>query len=65
MKKLPVVDGAKVDGGDIYGYATTARGALIIANREFVDPISHIETIEYIPGQSAFLALTIYGAGKA
>lgn len=36
-QRLPVVDGDS--GADIYGYATTARGALRVARGCFVDPV--------------------------
>lgn len=62
---IPVVDGGQHEGGDIYGYATTKRGAMRVANRYFADPVARIEDYEWIPGQPAFLALTIYGAGEA
>ena len=62
---LPVIDAAKADNGDVYGYATTALGAKRIANRYFVDPVACIELAEWEPGEPAWLALTIYGAGLA
>ena len=61
----PVIDAAADQNGDIYGYATTARGARRIANRDFVDPIARIEASEWKPGEPAWLVLTIYGAGLA
>jgi hypothetical protein len=39
-ERLPVVDGEI--NGDVYGHATTARGAKSVATRTFVDVISHV-----------------------
>lgn len=39
MEKLPVIDGET--GGDIYGYARTARGAKIVAGRAYVDGVAY------------------------
>jgi hypothetical protein len=62
---LPVVDGDD-DNADLYGFATTLRGALRIAHRDFVDPIARIERMGpvTIRGQhfdAAWLALTVWG----
>lgn len=35
-KRFPVIDGEI--GGDVYGHATTARGAKMVANRYYADP---------------------------
>ena len=41
QKVIPVVDGST--GADIYGYAASAEGAVKVAEKYFVDEVSHAE----------------------
>ena len=67
-KPLPVIDGE--ENGDVYGYATSKRGAIRVGRRDFADGCVDA----YItPGPvtlrdgtqigDAWIALTAYGAG--
>lgn len=69
MKAIPVVDGDT--NADVYGHATTERGAIRVARRYFADPVHSayrsgpIQMREGGTIPDAWVALTIYGAGLA
>lgn len=56
--RYPVIDAAKESGGDIYGYATTQRGARRVAEKHFVDGVKRIEVAYWEPGKPAWLAIS-------